>query len=150
MVKRHQIAQVSYPDVGMAGIVATLPDYRLAHFLNKELRFNLTRIADLVVASKGGQHIHPFYYYSDPQYEIGFCLAGNKGENGWLVPELKNIDNILFLMQFIDRYPLNEALATIRKLPGVMLVQQIDIRKISGSAELFGMIELHILENTDK
>ncbi|MFO7722973.1 MAG: IPExxxVDY family protein [Bacteroidales bacterium] len=143
------MAQITNPDIGIAGIVSSLPDYRFVHFLNKELHFRMVRTSDLVISSKQGQHAHPFYYYADPQYGIGFCLAGNRGDNGLLVPGLKNIDYLLLMMQFTERYPLKEALATLRQIPGVVLVQQIDTAKIAGASDIFGLIELHILGQND-
>jgi len=149
MAKRHLLAQVSNPDIGIAGIVSSLPDYRFVHFLNKELRFRMIRTSDLVVSSNEGLHAHPFYYYSDPHYGIGFCLAVNRGDNGLLIPGLKNIDYLLLMMQFTERYPLKDSLSRLRKIPGVMLVQQIDTAKIAGAADVFGLIELHILKQND-
>jgi hypothetical protein len=149
MAKRHQIANISYADIGIAGIASALPDYRLVHFLNKALRFNLIRKGDLIIHSKEGHHSHPFYYYCDPHYGIGFCLAANKGDNGLLVPGLKNIDYLLLMMHFTERYPLKETLAALRQINGVMLVQQIDTARIPGASELFGLIELHIMEQND-
>lgn len=152
MSKKYQLEHSSRSDTGVVGILSHLPDYRLVHFLNKELNFKLVKMPDMNIAggSKGDSGQHPFYLWVDDVYDITFCLIGNRGTTQPLIPLLKNIDFLLFMIDLTDRYGTNELVKRVRSISGVSMVQWIETEKVPKFAEIVGLVELHITAVRDQ
>lgn len=152
MSKKHQLEKHSYSDTGLAGIVSHLPDYRIVHFLNKELKYTLAKLPDMSVSAGSKSEVGKFSFYScyNKEYSITFCLIGNKSEDFILVPQLKNIDYFLLMMNLSERYNITEIAGKVRAIPGVIMVQWIEPDKIPRINEILGLTELHLLSVKDK
>lgn len=78
----------------MIAITTSLKDYRICYHINKCLNFNFTRVDDLKLDSGnyGNEMLFSFYNYSWENTETDFYFIGNKGTEGYLVPEMREAD----------------------------------------------------------
>ncbi len=146
MSKKHHLSQEKYSDAGVIGIVSQLPDYRIVHFLNKEVDFTLVRSADLMVPQEAEKEPagHPFFHAYNEEYGVTFCFIGNKSQYLPLIPMMRNIDYILLIINKGERYDIGGMIKKMRTLPGLLMVQEVDPGKLPGIDEVFHLIEIHL------
>jgi len=85
-------------DFIVIGIFCAYRDYRLCFELNRVLNFNLVRQDDLEVRlEKRGSYgaFAWFFQLNDDEEEL--YLVANKGNNGFLIPELRQTDYFLVI-----------------------------------------------------
>lgn len=97
--------------------------YRLGWFLNKQLEMNLEREEDLLLKnSEEEQLFFPRYYYYIEESERDFYLLGNKGTEGYLIPEQKEID---FFMLIFNMPVQEEAGELVKKIKSIKEIQSV-------------------------
>jgi hypothetical protein len=129
------------------GIVCGLPSYQFCHYLNKEFEMNFVREMelDIMTIKKSGEKnsnqtqeeiFFPVYQYCVPLSEQRYLLYSLKSNQQHLLKETNNIDFIL-LMQNIDlNNDVPEVINQLKQLPGVQLVQVLDMTKIKSKSIL--------------
>lgn len=86
-------------DFALLGLSCPLPDYRLAHYVNKVLDLDLIRIQDIDVHQKKADGDKYFSLFQDDDEELytTINLISNRSQNGYFIPELKQLDYFLQL-----------------------------------------------------
>ncbi|MXV50064.1 IPExxxVDY family protein [Pedobacter sp. HMF7647] len=125
-------------DFILIAITAPLKDYRFCFKLNKELRIQFSRIDDLELQFGSGPEIQFFsrYYYQEPQTEVEFYLIANKGNEGWLIPEMKGTDYFILIRNYIDDEDREKFLGSVNKLNEVVSAVEVNPRKLKSKENL--------------
>ncbi len=86
-------------DFALIGISCHQPNYRLAWLLNSILNIDLERSddLDLMLNKKGEKGYFSFFHYDDSDNFTTVNLIANRSENGFFVPEMKQLDYFLQL-----------------------------------------------------
>lgn len=138
-------------DFVLIGIVCSLKDYRLCHFINKYSGLELTHGKESYVDHKGipksktqeemDYHIlserkrgkdtvkHHFttYRYCNNTFDYEYYLLSNRSEEGGvLIPEIANFDYFVLIKHFIDATDLAQLIGHIKRIKDVLLVKEID------------------------
>ncbi len=95
--KIHKLKYTPEYNFSLIGISAHEHDYRLTWSINKKLGLNLVKINDLEIFNKKLNTNQSFslYAYQDEDSLLDYHLISNKGETGFLVKELQNLDFFL-------------------------------------------------------
>lgn len=100
-----KILRINYDfDFTLIGIITPMRAYRLCWFLNNHLKMSLEREEDLLL--KNDQEEEMFflkYYFFIEESETDFYLLGNKGTDGYLIPEQKEIDFFMLIYNMPDK-----------------------------------------------
>jgi hypothetical protein len=77
-------------DFVLIAITTSLKDYRICHLINKNLNFNFLKSTDLEVdiLPGAGPVFFSIYNYHWEASETDFYFIGNKGSDGYLIPEI--------------------------------------------------------------
>lgn len=86
-------------DFDLVGICSSLSDYRMAWEINQKLNIHLKKaIAPYINKIKNKpDSSHGVYHFEDDNYRMHYFLIKNKSINQYLIPELSQIDYLLFL-----------------------------------------------------
>ena len=145
MKKRVTAKKSLEVDASLIGVVSQLPDYRLAHFINKHTDCRLVKEADLVMGAEtpGEGARYPFFIGHNQDYGFDMCMVANRfADMPLLIPGLRNIDYLMLLFELTPQYDLNALIKSIREIPRVILVQGMERPK--GAEACLAAIELHI------
>ncbi|HRZ41871.1 MAG TPA: IPExxxVDY family protein [Bacteroidales bacterium] len=146
MAKRLQLEYSVASDAALLGMVTDLPGYRLVHFVNKTLHFNLVRIPDLTVPlPRLDQPVdYPFFYWFDTDNRMGFSLLANSSNGFPLLGAIRNIDYLLITTGVHNRYNLDRTSRTLRQVEGIRMVQRVNPRALNGFEMIMQNVELHL------
>lgn len=105
-------------DFQLIGIASHENDYRLSWAVNKALNLELVKTEDLIVNHPKHKIEIPYslYQYDDDIEYLSYSLISNKSENGFLLPEKKNIDFILKVSGSLDINTLNKIIQNLNKV----------------------------------
>lgn len=125
-------------DFVLIAVTTSLKDYRICYLINKYLNFNFVKTDDLSV------DIHPgappvyfsLYEYNWEASETDFFFIGNKGSDGYLIPEMKKADYFLMIKNYIDDKDLDDLISALNKIPEVVAAVKIDPKKIKSRENL--------------
>ncbi|MBS7566614.1 IPExxxVDY family protein [Mucilaginibacter sp. Bleaf8] len=126
-------------DFALIAITAPLRDYRLCYFINKYLNFDFKKIPDLAVDIYQGT-IEPahfsIYHTHWETTETDFYLIANKGSDGLLIPEMREVDYFLMIRNFIDEIDLNRIISSLNRIQEILAAVKIDPKKIKSRENL--------------
>ncbi|WKK65822.1 IPExxxVDY family protein [Lutimonas zeaxanthinifaciens] len=143
MSKIHCIDFEYDHDYDLIGIHSTLPDYRMAYFLNHYLEIQLSRFKENL-DFKSGNCSFPLYIFEDKTAFTTWSLIANKhvftenviqgGSNlfpeetkiTYLIPEKKKVDYFIKISGLKDDMELNSALLGINKINNIIASYAID------------------------
>lgn len=125
-------------DFVLIAITTSLKDYRICYLINKSLNFNFTRSNDLSVDIYQGAEpvLFSLFHYQWETTETDFYFIGNKGSDGYLVPEIRSADYFIMIRNYIDDDDLDSLVSTINKIPEVVAAVKIDPKKIKSRENL--------------
>ncbi|MEZ2338463.1 IPExxxVDY family protein [Mucilaginibacter sp. RCC_168] len=125
-------------DFVLIAITTSLKDYRICYLINKSLNFNFTRSNDLAVDIYQGAEpvLFSLFHYQWETTETDFYFIGNKGSDGYLVPEIRSADYFIMIRNYIDDDDLDNLISTINKIPEVVAAVKIDPKKIKSRENL--------------
>lgn len=147
MAKRKLISEpASFPDLTILGISCQLKDYRLAFFLNRDLRLNLVRLDDLPVYSEKEDALFEFPLYTcfEPERRHSYYLLGNNNAGNKMIPNYKQADFLLMLKGQADGEKLVALMTGLRKISGIQMVFQLENDKIKNLEGIMSDLELHL------
>jgi len=95
--KIHKLVSESNETFLLIGIVSHENDYRLSWAFNQYLKLKFIKAESLTISQPKLEEnqIFSVFKFDDQENVIQYFLIANKSENGFLVPELKNVDFIL-------------------------------------------------------
>lgn len=104
--------------------------------LNRQLNINLYKIDELIIESNSRSFFFSMYYYQIPETETDLYFAANKGEQGYLVPEMKTVDYFIKIHNYISREELSQLIEGINKLPEVLVAIEVDPKRLKSKENL--------------
>jgi len=116
--KVHKLSIEPETDFKIIGISSHENDYRLSWAFNKYLGYKFSKSENLVI-QKSKQIIeqsYSVYNYIDEDNSLQFQLIANHSENGFLIPELKNIDFFLKISGDSNDSTINELVTKLKKI----------------------------------
>jgi hypothetical protein len=121
----------------LAGIVCTIPDYRLAWKLNRHLELNFEMEEEIVIYEQNS----PIAYFSrfeafDPMNRLVYTLIENKSAGHVFVPELKQFDYLLMVTDAIDFFDLKTTISQAKNISELNWITEIDHIKIKSTTQL--------------
>ncbi|SDP98859.1 hypothetical protein SAMN05428975_4822 [Mucilaginibacter sp. OK268] len=125
-------------DFVLIAITTSLKDYRVCYLINKSLNFNFVRTNDLAVDIYQGAEpvLFSLFHYQWETTETDFYFIGNKGSDGYLVPEIRSADYFVMIKNYIDDDDLDNLVSTINKIPEIVAAVKIDPKKIKSRENL--------------
>ena len=104
--------------------------------INKALRFNFYKIDELIVESNSASLYFSTYYYQLPESDITFYLLANKGDHGYLIPEMRTVDYFILIRNYISEEEIEELIEGINKLPEVLAAIEVDPKRLKSKENL--------------
>ena len=125
-------------DFVLIAVTTSLKDYRICYLINKHLAFNFVKIKDLSVDINPGLApvLFSLYHYNWETTETDFYFMGNKGSDGYLIPEFRKADYFLMIKNYIDENDLDNLLTSLNKIPEIVAAVKIDPKKIKSRENL--------------
>jgi hypothetical protein len=112
-------------DFFLIGIFCHYKDYRLAWSINEHTDIEFVRHEDYVLEIKDvEQRFSMFGHYVDSQ-DLYYYLINNRSENGFLIPEKKDVDFFMMVDGLIERSRKDGLIGEIRALPEVLSATEI-------------------------
>lgn len=125
-------------DFILIALTSSLKDYRICYLINKYLNFNFTRTDDLKIEiiAQANPHLFSLFHYSWESTETDFYFIGNKGSEGYLVPEMREADYFILIKNYIDDDDLEGIISALNKIPEIVAAVKIDPKKIKSRENL--------------
>ncbi len=95
--KAHKLSYKSENDSVLIGISSQEYDYRICWAINQDLGTNFIKTENLKIVNHKFNVTQEFslYIYDNEESQNKYHLIANKCDNGYYIPELKNIDYFL-------------------------------------------------------
>jgi len=71
-----------------------------------------------------------------PESETELYVLANKGTEGFLVPEMKKVDFLLLIQNYIHTEDLKEIINGLNKIPEVLVAMEVDPKKLKSKENL--------------
>jgi hypothetical protein len=112
----------------LIGISSHENDYRLVWAMNNAFSYQFTRIENLVIFSQKVNADLEFsrFTFTDEDKYLTYHLISNRCPDGFLFPEIKNLDYLLQIMGELDAKHLAAILKDLKKVSIVSAVFMID------------------------
>ncbi|RWY49253.1 IPExxxVDY family protein [Mucilaginibacter gilvus] len=125
-------------DFILIALTTSLKDYRICYLINKSLNFNFVREDDLKldIGPGGSEVLFSIYHYSWETTETDFIFIGNKGSDGYLVPEMREADYFILIKNYIDENDLEHLISALNRIPEVVAAVKIEPKKIKSRENL--------------
>ena len=125
-------------DFVLIAITSPLKDYRLCYYINKQLSFNFIRQTDLGIDIHHNNQpaLFSIYHHYWETTETEFYFIANKGSDGLLIPEMREVDYFLMIKNYIDNHELDELVTQLNKIPEIVAAVKIDPKKIKSRENL--------------
>jgi hypothetical protein len=136
-IKKHSITIETDYDYDMVGICSHHNDYRIVWGLNELLDIQLIKSEENFKISnvKGILSEHPFYEYIDEENYMSIFLLKNKYLGKYLIPEKKQIDYFIFLLNN-SCYSIEKFMEQIKQLPTIMAAFSFDPTELSSTENI--------------
>lgn len=137
-IKKHIIEFEPDYEYEMIGLCSHHSDYRIVWELNEELEFQFIKNQELFKSwnSKGVLlSEHPYYLFNDQENYISFFLITNKHGNEFLIPEKKQIDYFIFIINN-QIYPLQQLVTKLKNLNTIIAAYSFDPLEFNSTKNL--------------
>jgi hypothetical protein len=116
--KFHKLNVSASPEFYIIGISSHENDYRLSWAINNQLGFKFSRTDNLELYSDKilENQIFSVYSCSEDEYEIKYYLISNTSQNGFLLPEYRNVDFLLLVQGEVSENELKKILSQLKKI----------------------------------
>ena len=120
--KIHRLSESSADDFKIICIASHQSDYRLSWALNEKLNFRFVKTNDLQIKAMKGGSLQKFSRYScsDTNQATQYTLIGNKSQQGFLFPDMKNIDFFLKVEGVVSEQLLHSLVKRIKEIELVL------------------------------
>lgn len=123
-------------DFVLIAITSQLKDYMLCFKLNKQLNINFHKIDELIIESNSCSLFFSMYYYFLPETETDFYLLANKGDSGYLIPEMKTVDYFIIIRNYISQEDIDAIIDGANKLQEVQVAIEVDPKRLKSKENL--------------
>lgn len=143
VVQKKRILQVSpFDDLCIMGISSAVKDYKLAWHLNQILKIDLKKMPGLDLSERSNGTFS-FYYYDEGENLNVFNLVQNHSDGQRMLNFNIPTDFLLIIRNPIPESRFEQIMTSTRKIPGVVMVYDIDIEKNKHIDPILEMIEFH-------
>ena len=125
--KLHKLNVSTDPDSYIIGISSHENDYRLSWAINNQLGFKFSRSDNLELYNDkiSENQIFSVFSYSEDEYDIKYFLVSNTSQNGFLLPEHRNVDFMLVVQGEISYKEFSGLLEQLKKIDIINLAFEI-------------------------
>ncbi|MBS1530454.1 MAG: IPExxxVDY family protein [Bacteroidetes bacterium] len=123
-------------DFALIAITTSLRDYRLCHYINKRLHFNFAKSPDLELMQNNIPVYFSLYQYHWEASDTDFYFIGNKGSEGYLIPEMRKVDYFIMIRNYITDDELEKLVSDINRMQEVVAAVKVDPKKIKSRENL--------------
>ena len=126
-------------DFVLIAVTASLKDYRACYLINKHLNFNFVRVDDLAIDNLIGGNSPAYFSLYTCNWEASetdFYFISNKGNEGYLVPEMNKVDFFIMIKNYIDEDDLDTFISGLNRIPEIVTALKIDPKKIKSRENL--------------
>lgn len=123
----------------LVGISSHENDYRLVWAINNQLGTSFTRTGDLVIHQPkiGSDLEFSRYIFTDEDTYITYYLISNRCDNGFLFPEIKNLDFLLKINGEISPHDIQALVKMLKSIEVVSACYLLEPLKIKGIHGIF-------------
>ena len=100
------------------------------------MNINFYKIDELTIESNSQSFFFSIYYYQIPETETDLFFIANKGEQGYLIPEMKTVDYFIKIHNYISQEELSQLIDGINKLPEVLAAIEVDPKRLKSKENL--------------
>lgn len=117
-------------DYSLLGIVSTMKDYRVGHFLSLALLLEVEKLPDIEIEDINHQEVYYFSNYLVVSNNVDelIYLIGNRGSNGFFFQSLKEFDYFLLWIPSISVVEIEKINVIIRKIPDFFIVNSLKLK----------------------
>lgn len=94
--------------------------------MNEYLQWDLKKKEDYTILNDGVEQCFSCFMYPIEEEEVFYYLLGNRGANGFLVPERKDVDYFLIVEGLMEKSRKDKIIESIKNLNGVLAAVNID------------------------
>lgn len=124
-------------DFKLIAITSPLKDYRLCFIINKFTETNFRKVDDLEIELKNKpKNYFSRYLYFPENTECEFNFIANKGIDGYLVPEMKEVDFFIIIKEFIDEEDLDLFFSQLKQVNEIQAVVEINPKLLKSKDNL--------------
>jgi hypothetical protein len=125
-------------DFKLIGISSHENDYRLVWSINEQLNMQFIRIGNLVIHNQKIREDFEFsrYLYHDEDRYLKMYLISNRCHDGFLFPEVKNLDFVLQIVGEMHDATLKELVKKVKTVPVIATAFTLAPEKIKGIAKI--------------
>ena len=138
-VKKHKLNLAIEEDFCLLGVVTDEPDYKLCWMINRLLDMNFEKQEELQLFHRklNEEQVFSHFSYHDSDALITFRIIRNRGENGYFLDELKNIDYLIYIQGEINTMRINDFMQSVGSLEPVRMCVPSDLSRIKNKERLF-------------
>ncbi len=108
------------------GISCHLKDYRVAWYLNKQLKLDFIRDTVSLVTSKAEAHEFSIYRSKDEANRLNYYLLDNYSEGFPLVKSLKQYDFFVIVEGYVELFDQHDFTSKLREIEHLQMVAEED------------------------
>ena len=124
-------------DFVLIAITSPLKDYRLCYKVNLAAQTDFRKIEDLTLNFKeNGFKYHSCYLHKIPNSDCQFYFIANKGSNGFLISEMKEVDYFIIIKEFIDEEDLSLFLNRLKSINDIQAAVEINPKRLKSKENL--------------
>jgi hypothetical protein len=124
-------------DFILIGIACQHKDYRLCHELNSSFGLVLKREKDYEIFNGRRMESLSFSFYSyNNQDDDSYFIMTNKGKQGLLIPEQKQIDYFLMIRENVKRINQSELISRMKQINIVLGIFKMDPKNLKSRENL--------------
>ncbi len=142
MTKKRFLEGNFFEGYSLLGIVCGLPDFRMAHFINRQLHLHLKKQKDFSL-TENQKATFSWYQYQNEELRRHYFLIQNKKAADVLLPALRSFDYLLLLYGNFSPAYLDEILTLLRKTPHITAAFEQDLNKLKNGDLLIAQNERH-------
>lgn len=124
-------------DFKLLAITTALKDYKACFVINKYTKFDFRKDEDLVIFFKNTpKRVFSRYTYYPQNIECEFVFLANKGNESFLIPEMKEVDYFILIKEFIDDEDFDLFFSQLRQIPNIQAVVELNPDKMKSRENL--------------
>ncbi len=136
MIKKFLKLELDF-DFTLIGITSQLRDYRLCFTVNKFTETDFRKIDELEVNFKNTpSKFFSRYLHIIEDTECEFYLIANKGNEGYLISEMKEVDYFVIIREFIDDEDLELFISRLKQIDEIQAVVELNPSRLKSKENL--------------
>ncbi|GAB4383953.1 MAG: hypothetical protein Kow0075_16040 [Salibacteraceae bacterium] len=107
-----------------------LKDFRVAWFINRQCKLNLSR-CEMELKLKSGESLSvPFFLHTDSDARLRYVLLPNHTEDFTLVRDLKSFDYFMIVEGYLPLFNQNDFIAKLRQTEAIQHIELVSSKHI--------------------